>query len=141
MQRCSSHISSATDIAEAEEIGAAGVRCALSGETGKVMVFRRIKDAPYTVVIEPAEARDIANREKFLPEDYIKSVTWLTNYGDKGIIGATIDNALCTSGLSWSVQDNNIATAEVTFMGHSASPVFNNDLPIRYWILLKPKAQ
>ena len=35
------------------------------------MVFRRIKDAPYTVVIEPAEARDIANREKFLPEDYI----------------------------------------------------------------------
>ena len=71
MQRCSSHISSATDIAEAEEIGAAGVRCALSGETGKVMVFRRIKDAPYTVVIEPAEARDIANREKFLPEDYI----------------------------------------------------------------------
>ena len=54
MQRCSSHISSAADIAEAEEIGAAGVRCALSGETGKVMVFRRIKDAPYTVVIEPA---------------------------------------------------------------------------------------
>lgn len=71
MQRCSSHISSATDIREAEEIGAAGVRCALSGETGKVMVFRRIKDAPYTVVIEPAPAETIANREKFLPEEFI----------------------------------------------------------------------
>lgn len=83
----------------------------------------------------------IQPRATFLPEDYIKSVTWLTNYADKGIIGATIDNALCTSGLSWSVQDNNIATAEVTFAGHSASPVFNNKLPIRYWILLKPKGQ
>lgn len=71
MQRCSSHLSSATDIREAEEIGSAGVRCALSGETGKVMTFRRIKDAPYTVTIEPADAKDIANREKFLPSEFI----------------------------------------------------------------------
>lgn len=39
MQRCSSHLSSRTDIEESENIGAAGVRCALNGETGKVMVF------------------------------------------------------------------------------------------------------
>ncbi len=71
MQRCSSHISSATDIHEAEEIGAAGVRCALSSETGKVMTFRRIHDVPYTVVIEPADAQKIANHEKFLPKSYI----------------------------------------------------------------------
>ncbi len=71
MQRCSSHLSSATDIREAEEIGAAGVRCALSGATGKVMTFRRIKDAPYTVTIEPADAKNIANREKFLPSEFI----------------------------------------------------------------------
>ncbi len=73
MQRCSSHLGSKTDIDEAESIGAAGVRCALSGETGKVMVFRRVADVPYTVVIETAEAADIANREKFLPRDYINS--------------------------------------------------------------------
>lgn len=71
MQRCSSHISSATDICEAEEIGAAGVRCALKGETGKVMVFRRVRDIPYTVVIESAPAESIANREKYLPSSYI----------------------------------------------------------------------
>ncbi|MGN0584830.1 MAG: 6-phosphofructokinase [Ruminococcus sp.] len=71
MQRCSSHIGSATDIREAEEIGAAGVRCALSGETGKVMVFRRVRTEPYTVVIEPAPAESIANREKYLPSSYI----------------------------------------------------------------------
>jgi len=71
MQRCSSHIASATDIREAEEIGAAGVRCALKGETGKVMVFRRVRDVPYTVVIEPAPAESIANREKYLPSAFI----------------------------------------------------------------------
>lgn len=73
MQRCSSHICSKTDIDEAEAIGAAGVRCALEGETGKVMVFRRIEDVPYTAVIETADAKDIANNEKFLPKKYINS--------------------------------------------------------------------
>ncbi len=73
MQRCSSHISSKTDIDEAEAVGAAGVRCALEGETGKVMVFRRIADMPYTVVIETADAGCIANNEKFLPKEYINT--------------------------------------------------------------------
>ncbi|MBR0142061.1 MAG: 6-phosphofructokinase [Ruminococcus sp.] len=73
MQRCSSHICSKTDIDEAEAVGAAGLRCAIEGGTGKVMVFRRIEDAPYTVVIETADAEDIANREKFLPAEYINS--------------------------------------------------------------------
>ena len=66
MQRCSSHLCSKTDIDESEQIGAAGVQCALNGETGRVMVFRRIHDMPYTVVMEPADASQIANREKFL---------------------------------------------------------------------------
>ena len=73
MQRCSSHLGSRTDIDEAEAIGAAGVRTALSGQTGKVMVFRRIEDMPYTVTIEVADASDIANKEKFLPKKYINS--------------------------------------------------------------------
>ena len=71
MQRCSSHLCSKTDIDESEQIGAAGVQCALSGETGRVMVFRRIHDMPYTVVMEPADASQIANREKFLPREFL----------------------------------------------------------------------
>lgn len=71
MQRCSSHICSRTDIDEAEAVGAAGVRCALNGETGKVMVFRRVSDMPYTIVIETTNAANIANNEKFLPDEYI----------------------------------------------------------------------
>ena len=71
MQRCSSHLCSKTDIDESEQIGAAGVQCALNGETGRVMVFRRIHDMPYTVVMEPADASQIANREKFLPREFL----------------------------------------------------------------------
>lgn len=71
MQRCSSHLASRTDIEEAERIGEAGVRCALGGETGKVMVFRRLSDAPYTVVIEAADAAEVANKERFLPAEFI----------------------------------------------------------------------
>lgn len=71
MQRCSSHICSKTDIDESEAVGAAGVRCALSGETGRVMIFRRVSDMPYTVVIESANSGDIANKEKFLPADFL----------------------------------------------------------------------
>ena len=73
MQRCSSHICSATDIGEAESIGAAGVRCALEGNTGKVVVFRRVCESPYTTVIDVADASEIANKEKFLPKSYINS--------------------------------------------------------------------
>ena len=71
MQRCSSHLCSKTDIDESEQIGAAGVQCALNGETGRIMVFRRIHDMPYTVVMEPADASQIANREKFLPREFL----------------------------------------------------------------------
>ncbi len=73
MQRCSSHLCSQTDIDESEAVGAAGVRCALEGNTGKVMVFRRVKDMPYTVVIESADAELVANEEKFLPREYINA--------------------------------------------------------------------
>ena len=71
MQRCSSHLCSKTDIDEAEAIGSEGVKCALSGETGKVMVFRRVNEMPYTIVIETTSAANIANNEKFLPDGFI----------------------------------------------------------------------
>ncbi len=73
MQRCSSHLGSKTDIDESECIGAAGVRAALNGSTGKVMVFKRVSDMPYTVTIDSADASKIANQEKFLPKKYINS--------------------------------------------------------------------
>ncbi len=84
MQRCSSHIASRTDIDEAEAVGAAGVRCALQGKTGKMMTFRRVNNMPYTVVIEDADASLIANQEKMLPKEYL-------NAAQNNITDAAID--------------------------------------------------
>ena len=71
MQRCSSHICSKTDIDEAEEIGSAGVRAALAGETGKMMIFKRISDVPYVMTVDSVDAHDAANKEKFFPAQWI----------------------------------------------------------------------
>lgn len=71
MQRCSSHISSETDILEAEQIGAGGVVAALEGQTGKTMVFKRISSSPYVVTVESTDASNIANKEKFFPKEWI----------------------------------------------------------------------
>lgn len=71
MQRCASHISSRNDINEAERVGSAAVVAALNGETGKMMAFRRILDMPYTVVIEPVDANEVANNERFFPKKWI----------------------------------------------------------------------
>ena len=71
MQRCSSHICSKTDIDESEQIGSEAVKAALAGETGKVMVFKRISDVPYVIKIDSVDAHETANKEKFFPSEWI----------------------------------------------------------------------
>ncbi len=71
MQRCSSHICSKTDIDEAEMIGAEGVRRALSGESGKMVCFRRVSDIPYVITLDTVPASKVANKEKFFPKKWI----------------------------------------------------------------------
>ena len=73
MQRCSSHMCSKTDIDEAEEIGSAGLKAALSGESGKMMCFKRVSDIPYAVTIEMVDAKEIANKEKKFPANWINA--------------------------------------------------------------------
>ena len=73
MQRCSSHICSKTDIDEAVEIGSAGVRAALNGESGKMMAFRRISHVPYVIDIISVDTHLTANKEKFFPQKWINS--------------------------------------------------------------------
>lgn len=71
MQRCASHVSSRTDIHEAEQCGQAAVIAAMRGETGKMMRIRRVLDMPYTIVIEPVDADLVANKERFFPREWI----------------------------------------------------------------------
>lgn len=73
MQRCSSHISSKTDIDEAEQIGVSAVDAAMHGETGKVMVFERVCNDPYTVIIKSVNASDVANKVKYFNPEWINA--------------------------------------------------------------------
>lgn len=73
MQRCSSHISSKTDIEEAEQIGVAAVDTAMNGETGKVMIFERVCNDPYTVIIKSTNASDVANKVKYFNPEWINA--------------------------------------------------------------------
>lgn len=73
MQRCSSHISSKTDIDEAEQIGVAAVEAAACGLTGRVMIFERVSDNPYMTVIKSVDAAEVANKVKYFPPEWINA--------------------------------------------------------------------
>lgn len=73
MQRCSSHVASLTDITEAREIGEAAVRAAVSGESGVMMIFRRISNNPYRVEIVTSSVDGVANKEKLFPAEWINA--------------------------------------------------------------------
>ena len=70
-QRCASHLASETDLSESVSIGKAAAQAAVAGETGKMMIFRRLSDAPYRVAIESADIAGIANAVRTVPRDYI----------------------------------------------------------------------
>ena len=78
-QRCASHIASKTDIDESERIGAAAVDAALDGQTGKMMIFLRKGDAPYTVDVVPISIDGIANEEKKFPQKWIVNGNQVSN--------------------------------------------------------------
>ena len=73
MQRCSSHISSKTDIDEAKKIAEHAVIAAVNGQSGKMMSFKRLTNIPYTVTIETVDAKDVANKERFFPKEWINA--------------------------------------------------------------------
>lgn len=73
LQRCASHIASATDVREAEEVGMAAVRAALAGETGKVAAIQRVSDEPYKADYTCIPVGEVANRVKYVPREWISA--------------------------------------------------------------------
>lgn len=71
LQRCASHLVSRRDITEAFMAGGDAAVSALSGETGKMVVFNRISDAPYSIVTDIMDINLIANKEKVVPDEWI----------------------------------------------------------------------
>lgn len=71
LQRCSSHIVGRVDITEAFQVGGAAVKAAFEGETGKMVILKRISDDPYLCVTDIYDVHKIANIEKKVPREWI----------------------------------------------------------------------
>ena len=71
LQRCASHIASATDIEESLGIGAAAVDAAVSGVSRQMMIFVRESTDPYRIRIESSDVSKIANGIRTVPENFI----------------------------------------------------------------------
>lgn len=71
LQRCASHIVGRVDITEAYQVGGAAVKAAFEGETGKMIILKRISDDPYLCVTDIYDVHKIANIEKKVPREWI----------------------------------------------------------------------
>lgn len=70
-QRCSSAMMSAADQQEAVAAGQFGVRCALKGETGKMVSYVRDSNVPYRMRLGLEDVNLICNKEKTVPLEWI----------------------------------------------------------------------
>ncbi|BCN29706.1 6-phosphofructokinase [Anaeromicropila herbilytica] len=71
LQRCATHISSLTDINESCMLGKTSVPLALEGCSGRMVLLRRESNSPYTVSYDSVSIDEIANKEKYVPVDWI----------------------------------------------------------------------
>ena len=71
LQRAARHIASKTDVKQAYDLGKAAVELAIKGKNSVMPAIIRISDKPYKWKIGVAELKDVANKEKFMPRDFI----------------------------------------------------------------------
>ena len=74
LQRCAGHLLSLTDIRESVEIGKAAVEAALAGVSGETMVYERFSTAPYSCRISHRNVSEIANRTRYVPDEFINDL-------------------------------------------------------------------
>ena len=71
LQRAARHIASKTDVEQAYAVGKAAVELAIKGQNAVMPVIVRKSNKPYKWTIESADLKDIANKEKMMPRDFI----------------------------------------------------------------------
>mgnify|MGYP002724364526 FL=1 len=71
LQRAARHLASRTDVEQAYAVGEKAVELAVAGRNSMMPAIKRVSDNPYSWTIEPAPLAEIANREKFMPAEYI----------------------------------------------------------------------
>ncbi|MBR4027862.1 MAG: 6-phosphofructokinase [Lachnospiraceae bacterium] len=71
LQRCAGHLTSRVDITEAYQVGGTAVAAAFKGETGKMVILKRVSTDPYICTTDLYDVHMIANIEKKVPLEWI----------------------------------------------------------------------
>jgi 6-phosphofructokinase 1 len=71
LQRSARHIASKTDALQSYAVGKAAVELAVKGRSGVMPIIVRKSSKPYRWAIGVADLKDIANKEKMMPRDFI----------------------------------------------------------------------
>ncbi|MBZ9560328.1 MULTISPECIES: 6-phosphofructokinase [Modicisalibacter] len=72
LQRAARHLASKTDVDQAYAVGKEAVELALAGKNAMMPAIKRVGDDPYEWRIEAAPLAEVANKEKFMPRDFIR---------------------------------------------------------------------
>ncbi|HXH55290.1 MAG TPA: 6-phosphofructokinase [Gammaproteobacteria bacterium] len=73
LQRSARHIASTVDVTQAYDLGKSAVELALAGKNAVMPIIVRDNDSPYKWHIEDVALSKVANQEKTLPKDFIRS--------------------------------------------------------------------
>ncbi len=73
LQRSARHIASGTDVEQAYAVGRAAVEFALAGRNAVMPAIRRLSDMPYRWDIFDVPLSAVANKEKMLPAEFIRT--------------------------------------------------------------------
>ena len=71
MQRAASHLASRIDILEAFQVGGAAVKAADEGDTGEMVIIKRLSDDPYQSTTDLSNVHKVSNVEKVVPREWI----------------------------------------------------------------------
>lgn len=71
LQRAARHVASKADVQQSYALGKAAVELALKGRNSVMPTVERVSDRPYKWKIGVAELKDVANKEKFMPRNFI----------------------------------------------------------------------
>ncbi len=71
LQRAAAHCASRTDIEEAYECGAASVKAADEGDSGKMIVMVRTSNDPYKITTDIKDVHKIANEVRYVPREWV----------------------------------------------------------------------
>ena len=72
-QRCAAHLASDTDLCESVAVGKAAVKAAAEGVSRCMMTILRTSDAPYAFAIGHSDVSEIANKTKWVGDEFINA--------------------------------------------------------------------